>query len=361
MRVDPATLDQAYGLLNCANGTVDLATGDLLAHDPAHLFTLVTEVDYEPGATSKDWDKAREAFADADSEAWIQRHFGGALTGLPGRNDVMAIHHGQGANGKSTILGTVQAAFGEFAGLLNDRILVGGTNEHQTIYMELRGKRLMVLEELPESHMLPIDRIKKLVDTPSITARGIGENPTTFPATHTLVISSNYVPVVRETDHGTWRRLVMIDYPHTFTGKGVDKTLRARLRKPAALKACLAWLVEGSVAWHAEGQGVPDASDAIETATRAWRHDADVLGEYLAERFEPGSGHDVVTLQAVYQGFSNYQENHGERPWSYKLFAQRLRGHRWIAENGAEVSPRGERWPGFTGTVRLLKRVKRRP
>lgn len=334
LRCDPATMDQQPGLLNCGNGVVDLRTGQLRPHDPALLFTLLTDVAFDAMATHPDWDKARRAFADADTEAWVRLHLGAALTGTPGREDVLALHHGQGANGKSSILDACRQAFGEFGGMLNDRVLVGGSSDHQTIFMDLRGRRLMLLEELPEGHTLPIDRIKKVVDTPTITARGIGQDPTTFTATHSLVVTTNYLPTVRETDHGTWRRLLMVDYPHTFNGADRDRGLRSRcVHGVEQQRAVLAWLVQGAQEWYAGGQAVTAKVPAgIAASTEAWRGDADPLGEFLAGFELTGDPGDVVTLESMATEFNTRLFAMGERDWSQRLFRQRLNSHRWAQD-----------------------------
>ena len=360
LRIDPADLDQQPGMLNAANGVVNLETGTLLPHDRSLLFSHITEVEYHPGFTHPDWTKGLQAFGDTDAERWTQVHLGAALTGIPGREDVMALHHGQGANGKTTVLAGCQAAFGEFGGLLNDKVLSGNGQEHQTIYMELRGKRLMLLEELPEGHALPVDRVKKLVETPTITARGIGENPTTFTATHSVVISTNYVPTVRETDHGTWRRLVMVDYPHTFTGADKDRTLRERIRSgKEQQQAVLAWLVAGSMAWYAGGRSVSDLPASIAASTDEWRGESDVLGDYLDATFEAGLPSDLVLLAQMRAGFNTHQLATGEREWSPKLFTQRLRGHPWLTANGGEP-PQKVRVPGMANPQRVVYGIKHR-
>ena len=34
--------------------------------------------------------------------------------------------------------------------------------------------------------------------------------------THTMFVTTNYLPRVDESDHGTWRRLVLVDFPHRY-------------------------------------------------------------------------------------------------------------------------------------------------
>ena len=49
--VTPDDLDADPFLLNCANGTLDLRTGELHAHDPADLLTKMTGAAYRPALT----------------------------------------------------------------------------------------------------------------------------------------------------------------------------------------------------------------------------------------------------------------------------------------------------------------------
>ena len=131
------------------------------------------------------------------------------------------------------MIGAIRHAVGDYGVLLPDKLLAGRGDEHETIWMPLRGARFAYMEELPEDHVLPVARIKKLADTPEMSGRLIGKDHVTWAATHTIVISTNYLPVVKETDHGTWRRLAMVNYPFTFTGDAKDATLKKRLKNAA--------------------------------------------------------------------------------------------------------------------------------
>ncbi len=81
--------------------------------------------------------------------------------------------------------------------------------------MELRGARIGVLEETPEEHRLSMTRLT-LVTGEHITARLIRKDTETFENTCSIIVSTNYYPMVREIDHGTWRRLLALVYPLRF-------------------------------------------------------------------------------------------------------------------------------------------------
>ena len=68
-------LDADPWALNCANGVVDLRTGELRPHDPAELHTKLVPVDYEPAATAPVWQRfLGEVFAgDQTLMRFVQR------------------------------------------------------------------------------------------------------------------------------------------------------------------------------------------------------------------------------------------------------------------------------------------------
>lgn len=77
---DVREIDRDPDLLNCANGIVDLRTGELRPSDPARLMTRVTGVSYVPGAEHRDWKAALESVP-ADIRDWYQLRLGQAITG----------------------------------------------------------------------------------------------------------------------------------------------------------------------------------------------------------------------------------------------------------------------------------------
>jgi hypothetical protein len=120
--VSPSEFDTHPDLLNCPNGIVDLRTGTLLDHSPALRFTQVTGADYTPGAEHEDITKALEAIP-ADVRGYAQLRYGQAITGYKPPDDVIDVQHGQGENGKTTIMAAIRNALGDYAEMLPVRLL----------------------------------------------------------------------------------------------------------------------------------------------------------------------------------------------------------------------------------------------
>jgi putative DNA primase/helicase len=209
------SLDADPDMLNTPTGVVDLVTGDLYPHDPNLLITKITGADYIPGFTHPDWEQALEAIP-ADIRDWYQERLGQAITGHMNPDDYLVISQGGGANGKSTINETTGNAAGSYYLLASDRILLANPDQHPTELMDLQGVRYAVAEETPEARRLAVTRLKKTIGTPRITARKVHKDSVEFPATHSFFLSTNYKPLVEETDHGTWRRLCLVRFPYTF-------------------------------------------------------------------------------------------------------------------------------------------------
>jgi putative DNA primase/helicase len=224
--------------LNAPNGVVDLQTGELLPHDPALKMTKIAGADYIPGFTHPDWERALEAIPE-DVRLWHQERLGQAVTGYMTPDDLLVVCHGGGENGKSTVNEATGRAAGSYFLMASDRLLLASPDQHPTELMDLLGVRYAVAEETPEARRLAVNRLKKTIGTPRITARKVHKDSVTFDATHSFFLSTNYRPMIEETDHGTWRRLALVSFPYTFrkrhqsligpNDRRGDPTLRVRV------------------------------------------------------------------------------------------------------------------------------------
>lgn len=318
-------LDSQAHLLNCTNGTVDLRTGELMPHNPRDLITKSTNVRYDPSATHSLWDKAREAFS-PDIEEWLQARIGIGAFGMPDPEENMLFNFGKGSNGKSVIGNALVYGMGEYTVVLHDKAILANEHDHGTEKMVFRGARWCVLEELPEAQVLRPAHIKKLVGTEFITARVMRQDNVTFTATHSVMVNSNHVPQVLETDHGIWRRLLSIPWPFTYryqdkgeelrneNDRWADKGVKNALRDNSEVReAALAWIIAGAVRYTKNGGTCGPIPASIRESTEAWRGDSDVLGQFVSEAcvIEPGY---VISGTEFLERFNAYLASLGKRP-----------------------------------------------
>lgn len=324
-------------LLNCPNGTLDLRTGDLYDHDPLGLHRHMTSAAYVPGSTHPDWETAQEALPDPEGRAYVQMLLGTGATGVCPREDVVHFIQGNGSNGKSTVLAAVQTCLGSYARSVLPSVLGGRRDEHPTDLMDLMGARLIFGEETAEGHMLDVTKLKRFTGTEAITARRMRQDPVSFAPTHTALFSTNYRPLVTDTDRGTWRRLRMIEFPVTFgeDGTPVDRGLRQRLiHEGPQQEAVLAYLVEGARSWYEAGLELPDLPAAIVAATDRWRRGTDLLYSFATERLAPADPARAIDTERLREAFNDWLPP-PHREWGRQIFAERVENHDALKEMGA--------------------------
>lgn len=333
--VHPDQLDAKPDVLNCLNGVVHLPTGELLDHDPGLYLTKIAGAEYQPAALHSDWTAALNALP-MDVQDWIQVRYGQGITGHTTPDDKVVIQQGGGANGKSTLLTGVAAALGDYYFLASDKILMGSqAAAHTTDLADLRGRRFVSIEETPEAGRLDVVRLKKLAGTERITARKMNQDNVSFPATHTLFVNTNYPPVVSETDDGTWRRLLLVVFPYTFTRAPAepherfgDPGLRERLRvgREGQREAVLAWLVEGATRWYDAKREMPGAPEPVLTATAEWQDRTDHVAAFWGDFLTPDPGAFIYTGDLIWM-FNNFLRQNGNAPIAESTFLRRFSVH----------------------------------
>jgi phage/plasmid-associated DNA primase len=158
----------------------------------------------------------------------------------------------------------------------------------------------VIAEELTEGKSININALKQIVGVGTITARFIRQDNFTFQASHTLLATTNYIPIVNETDWGTWRRFALLRFPYTFrkpeqelrpgtNDRRGDSTLKSRIRRNESDQhdAIVTWAVEGSIRYHADVATALKPTERIEADTLAWRIEADRILGVLERAADP--------------------------------------------------------------------------
>lgn len=337
---DPAEFDADPDLLNTPAGVVNLRTGEVTAHDPDLLMTRITKGSYRPGFVHPDWTKALEAIPDPEVRRWLQARFGQAITGHAAPDDILPILQGGGENGKSTIVGYgLLPAFGDYASAASPKLLQATKgSEHSTELADLRGRRLVLAEEMAEGQALNMTALKRILGTSRIKARYIRQDNIEFDATFSLFLTTNPRPIVTETDHGTWRRLALVPFPVTFVKRAADIAspmdrigdpgLRERIKanESGQHDAVVTWAVEGARRWYAEGSKAVAVPDAVREATEKWRAEADRIfaawREWLVR--DPST---AIVKEELHRAFNVWLQANNHLPWSAETFHARFTQH----------------------------------
>ncbi len=311
LTVDAGLMDRNPWLLNVRNGVVDLRDGSLRPHRAEDLITKFADVEYRGlDHVCEDWERAVEQIAGERQVAeFLKRWFGYCATGDISEQ-VFVVHWGDGSNGKSTILNTVSAVLGDYAGTAAPQLLASssanGSEAHPTGIADLWGKRMVTAHETKEGAVLREDFIKQATGGDKIKARFMRADFFEFDPTHKIQLLTNSKPTIKGQDHGIWRRVLLVAYLQRFgTAEQVangeaslvgDKHLGARLSGDDARAGVLSWIVRGAVEWAQRG-GLK-APDVVREASEVYREEQDRVGQWLHECCElesavPGSGSRV--------------------------------------------------------------------
>jgi putative DNA primase/helicase len=317
--VSPDELDADPWLLNVLNGTIDLRTGELREHRREELITKLVPVEYDPNATAPTWEAfLKRALPGEELRAFVQRAVGYSATGDTSEQ-CMFIHHGPGANGKSTFQETVSAALGDYAMRTpTETLLVKRSGGVPNDVARLKGARPVTASETEEGRRLAESLVKDLTGQDTISARFMWAEWFDFKPTHALHLSTNHKPEIRGTDPAIWRRIRLVPWGVTIPPAEQDKKLPEKLR--GELPGVLAWIVHGCSAWLREGLQAPEE---VRKATRAYRAEMDVLAAFLADCCVRG-GDEEAFAGELWGAWKRWSEETGEQTGSQKLFGGRL-------------------------------------
>lgn len=316
-----ADLDADPALLNCANGTLDLRTMELRAHDPADRITKVTKAAYDPAADPRVWAEfLASVLPDEPERGYLQRVVGQALHGRVTEH-LLPVLIGSGANGKSTLYGAVLAALGDYGTVIDPALLMShdrGRGSGGPELMQLLGARLVVGSETEEGRKLDEPTMKRLTGGDRLTARRLYRDPVVWTPSHSLVYVSNSLPVVRGNDPAVWRRVRVVPFEVVVPPEQRDVDLPERLLLHA--DAVLAWAVAGYADWRAGGMQEPPT---VLRATDAYQAESDAVRRFVAE-----GCHVAVTATAttreLYAAWQRWAVADGAEALSEKAFGKEL-------------------------------------
>jgi putative DNA primase/helicase len=287
-------------LLNVKNGTIELRTGEIRPHRREDYINKIININYDAEARACRFCQfIAEIMGEvggqhAPMSDFLQRWFGYCATGSI-KEHKFCVHHGDGGNGKSTLLDIVSAVLGDYVSAAAPYLLVSGAaDRHPTEIADLWGKRMITAHESGESGVLREEFIKQATGGDRLKGRFMRQDFFEFLPTHKIQLCTNYKPTMKGTDFGIWRRVLLIPYTIIFgTAEEVangdaheikDPTLPDQLLQEQ--EGILGWIIQGAAIWYREGLNPPDA---VIMAGAAYREEQDRIGQFVREECVTGS------------------------------------------------------------------------
>jgi len=282
MSLSPDELDREPMMLPCANGTIDLRTGELLPPNPAHRFTKAIDVAYDPKAECPLFENFLSRIMGGSFElvCFLQRLIGHALTGDATGKYLVFLYGPKGNNGKSTLVETITRLLGPYA-LKSPSEMVMSRSHRGTIpndIARLRGVRFTVTNEVDEGMKLSESVVKDLTGNDTLTARFMRGEFFDFRPSHKLWVYGNQQPEIRGTDAAIWDRVCLIPFEVEIPESERDPQMPEKLARE--LPGILAWAVRGCLYWQMDGLKRPDL---VKQATGAYRTEQDMIGQFIED------------------------------------------------------------------------------
>lgn len=321
--------DHSPDELNCANGVLNLATGQLQPHDPGQRFTYCLPVEYDAGADQTMW---RQFLADVvgggpEVVDYLQMAVGYSLTGYT-REECLFYIHGPTRSGKGTFTETLLALLPkplavevDFTTFTADR---GGDTQNFDL-APLKPARLIIASESNKYQSLNTGKIKSLTGGNEVYCAFKRRDHFSYRPQYKMWLVSNHPVNADVDDAALWHRVKVLEFPNSFADRE-DTSLKLRMRQPDTLKGVLAWAVEGAIKWYALGPyGLgPHTPAAVSDATKRHRADLDFVQAWLDECCELNPAH-WTSNEAIYRSYRNWCTDNGVEAKKVRSFVMSLK------------------------------------
>lgn len=307
------------------------------AHDRADRITKCASVAYDPDATCPQWLAfLAKVQPDPGMRTFLQVFHAYAM--LLGGNDEQKLgyHYGQGANGKSLFLETLGRLGGDYRAVVSPDTITGDTNRQgqqaSPDIARLFNTRLVTVEELPRGTPLRENLIKAVSGGTKMTARFLQKEIFEFEPMFTAVMTGNDMPVISGTDHGIWRRVLLVKWGVTIP-REEQRPFGVMLEVfDAERPGILNWLLDGLKLYLEQGLE-PFVPAEVTAFTQSYREDRDPVGMFIEVCTERAEG-EKVQARMMFKAYEDWCHNNGMKPWSETAFGNQLRDRGIEKEKG---------------------------
>lgn len=284
VQVHEEKFDTAANEFACANGVINLRTGELRQARMDDYISVASSVAYDAEMPIPHFQRFLETSQpDPEVRSFLQKVCGYSMTNETVEQR-MFIHYGaQTSNGKSVLMNVLKAIMGDhFAPASEKTIIRQKTQSAQRIgqdMIDLSGWRFLMLNETREGDMLESEAVKSITSSDLRADRPHAKANVQHRITGKVHLVTNHMPHVTP-DPAMQRRITVIPWKESFVGRE-DPNLEAKLM--SELPGILAWLVDGSMRWYADFQA-SSKTGLIEPASCSAE-----LDEFFTEEDEVGS------------------------------------------------------------------------
>jgi putative DNA primase/helicase len=310
-------LDSNPNLISFTNGVLELDTMTFREHRRTDMNTMMMGCGFLPEEKCPKWEWFLDEIFNGNNELirFVQRALGYTLTAST-KERAIFLCWGSGANGKSTLLGTISEVMGDYSKRTESSSFT--LQKHEKVRNDLaalKGARFVVASEAGKGRRLDEELIKQLSGgEDTISARFLFKEFFEYKPEFKIWWAFNHKPRVEDSTNSIWDRVKLIPFGITIPQDKRDRSLSDKLR--AELPGIAVWMLKGFQEYKEIGLNEPDM---VQLATREYREEQDRLSGFLTEKCEldPNAWSAAFDLWIAYLEWCN---DNKEQPISKRSF-----------------------------------------
>lgn len=350
--IDHDVLDSSPHEILADGKIVSLVDGSVRDVDPSRdMFTRYTEVPYTSSPSEDGMEKLNRVLSciPEESREYVLDWFGVCLLGRMTQPAGVLLLIGNGSNGKSSLFSLMRRVIGTYLTNPKREVLTESSKSSRFSIHTLKGARAALFEELPKGRHLNANVFKELSGTQRIRGERKGVDEEEFEMRATVVIATNHLPQVTDTDNAIWRRLNMVEMPYRFTSKPENdndiladpslspESIACLSPEDEMLQAALYILVEHAKRYIERGWQLPPIPERAERSNKRWREESDRIMMWAEECLEKCEPSKFTLRDDLYDSYCAYVTSMGWRPLARNAWKQDIEAHPWFKESGLVV------------------------
>lgn len=350
--IDHDVLDSSPHEILADGKIVSLVDGSVREVDPSRdMFTRYTEVPYTSSPSKAGMEKLNRVLSciPEESREYVLDWFGACLLGRMTQPAGVLFLVGNGSNGKSSLFSLMRRVIGTYLTNPKREVLTESSKSSRFSTHTLKGARAALFEELPKGRHLNANVFKELSGTQRIRGERKGVDEEEFEMRATVVIATNHLPQVTDTDNAIWRRLNMVEMPYRFTSNPENdndiladpslspESIACLSPEDEMLQAALHVLVEHAKRYIERGWQLPPLPERVEQANKRWREESDRIMMWAEECLEKCESNKFTLRDDLYDSYCAYVTSMGWRPLARNAWKQDIEAHPWFKELGLVV------------------------
>lgn len=351
IKLDPHIIQDEFDnyddLVNLNSGIYNYDTKELIPHDHKYKFTYALDVDYRPNEDAGDcpifkrflqgcfakkgtWESGFEY--DEDAYENILRLCGYLLYPV-NRKEGLFIFLGEGSNGKSVLMDTLQLFF---PAKYVTRLSLNAISNGEGFTREgLIRSRVNFCSEA-KGGQIDSEELKKVASGEGITIQRKFNTAMEMISRCKVVVNANNAPYFNDTTHGILRRLFFFNFKNRFMplkdyklednpeSRGIYKQLDKKWLEDEIKKekTAIFKLFLDALDRFREDDWQFTKSQNMEEILEDYKEGADTLGTWLTEHYERGDEfYDFISVEEIYAKFRTWYDNNFSKKYGYSSIA----------------------------------------